>query len=390
MDQAAGLWACLALRHCRGLGPKSWKGLLEHYGSAAKAVAAPSDWAARGLVGARAAREFLSGQWRTKAEEELALTKSCGAKLICWDDPAYPELLRHIYAPPLLLYAQGDAGLLNNPALAVVGARQASRSALTLTADLAAGLSKAGITVVSGLALGIDAQAHKAALDFPGSSIAVLGVGIDLVYPAGNHDLLRELVQKGLVLSEFAPGTPPLRHNFPQRNRLIAGLSLGVLVTQAGERSGSLITARLAMEAGREVFAVPGGVDDPDYAGCHELIRQGARLTRSVSDILEELKDRLSSYALASGRTGRPPAPASRKTPPDRPEAPTERPEIPTDLTAEQRALLELLSASKTAHIDDLGRGLNWPPAKISTALLVLEMRGLVAHEPGMIYYLVD
>jgi len=220
-------------------------------------------------------------------------------RVITLADPAYPQPLLQIPDPPPLLYAKGRAELLANPALAIVGSRHATPQGAAIAESFARTLSDAGLTIVSGLALGIDAAAHRGGLAGHASSIAVLGTGLDIVYPARNRALAHALASDGLLVSEFALGTPALGANFPRRNRLISGLARGCLIVEAAPASGSLITARLANEQGREVFAVPGSIHSPQSKGCHQLIKQGAKLTENAHDILEELG--LSSAAAAGG-----------------------------------------------------------------------------------------
>src|SRR5262249_35053976 len=209
-------------------------------------------------------------------------------ELIAWDDPSYPRSLLEIADPPPVLYFQGRRELFAAPGFAIVGSRNATPQGCEDAEAFAAALSAAGFTIVSGLALGIDSAAHRGGLRHAGSSIAVVGTGPDRIYPARNRDLAHELVARGLVISEFAPGTPPLKQNFPQRNRLVSGLARRVLVVEATLDSGSLITARLAAEQGREVFALPGSIHSPFSKGGHRLIREGAKLVETAQDILEE------------------------------------------------------------------------------------------------------
>jgi DNA processing protein len=237
------------------------------------------------------------------AGEVAALRRACaraGVAVRTPADPGWPPRLGEIPDPPPALYLRGDAGLLQRPQLAVVGARRASRRGLADARWLAEGLVRAGLCVTSGLALGIDGAAHRAALDAGGATLAVLGAGVDVPYPRFHAGLAEAVAARGLLVSEWPPGTRPARHHFPRRNRLISGLSLGVVVVEAGERSGSLITARLAAEQGREVFALPATARDPGGAGCHRLIRDGAVLVRDLDDVLAELPEAL-----------RPPPPAA-------------------------------------------------------------------------------
>jgi DNA processing protein len=219
------------------------------------------------------------------------LTASTEHSLLTLADAAYPQALLTTPDPPPVLFAVGRVDLLNRQAIAIVGSRNASQQGVSNAEGFATALARAGVTVVSGLALGIDAAAHRGALaaDTDASTVAVVGTGVDIVYPASNRELMKEIRSRGVVVSEFALRTPAIAHNFPRRNRIIAGLARGVLVVEAALRSGSLITARLAAEAGREVFAIPGSIHSPLARGCHRLIRDGAKLVESAQDVLEEL-----------------------------------------------------------------------------------------------------
>lgn len=234
-------------------------------------------------------------------ERQVALAADwlgqAGNHLLTLDDAAYPAALSHIPDPPPLLYLKGRPELLAAPMLAVVGSRNATLQGKANAEVFAQALSCAGVTIVSGLALGIDAAAHEGALGGPGSTVAVIGTGADKIYPALNQALARRIAQEGCIVSEYALGTPPLSHNFPRRNRIISGLAAGVLVVEAAARSGSLITAQLAAAQGREVFAIPGSIHSALAKGCHQLIREGAKLVESAADVLGEL--RLSPLATA-------------------------------------------------------------------------------------------
>lgn len=225
--------------------------------------------------------------------ERLAVAQAwlagAGHQLITWDDPDYPAALLELNDAPPVFFFVGRRELLSRPALAIVGSRNATPQGLDNARAFATALSQAGVTIVSGMALGIDAAAHEGGLTGAGSSLAVIGTGPDRVYPARHHALAHQLAEKGGILSEFLPGTPPLPANFPRRNRIISGLAQGVLVVEASLSSGSLITARLAGEQGRDVFAVPGSIHSPFSKGCHKLIREGAKLVETAQDILDEL-----------------------------------------------------------------------------------------------------
>ncbi|MDR1945628.1 MAG: DNA-processing protein DprA [Desulfovibrio sp.] len=287
------LWAVLALRHARGLGPAGAARIIAAYGGAYDAVEAglsrPTEWAKKELASLPVARAFAGGGWRDKAGEEWNGIKSADLSFIFQSDPAYPQLLLEPVGAPLLLYFKGDLSLLRGPAVGVVGARNCTSEGLAVSAFFARNLARAGVTVISGMARGIDRAAHLAGLEGPGRSIGVLGTGIDVVYPSRNADLYARMEKDGLLVSEFAPGTGPKGKNFPIRNRLISGLALGILVVEAAGRSGSLITARLALEQNRDVFAVPGSAMSPMSEGCRELIRKGAKAVFDADDILLEL-----------------------------------------------------------------------------------------------------
>ncbi|GAB6038737.1 hypothetical protein JCM15519_32960 [Fundidesulfovibrio butyratiphilus] len=295
-DQDEELWASLSLRHGLDLGVRTINGLVEHFGGAVQAARHARHWKSLGLASSRQVKGFLAETWRESAQQELDQARKVGARVLCWSDPAFPSRLRQTGSAPILLYYQGDLSLLNNPSLTMVGSREASRYGIELARRIAGDLSDKGMTIVSGLAFGIDREAHLGGLSGPGSSVAVLGTGIDVLYPSSNRDVWLGLCEKGLVVTEFPPGTKPLGANFPQRNRIMSGLSLGVLVVEAKVKSGSLITARLAMEQGRDVFAVPGPVSLPSYRGCHELINQGAKLVHGAEDILVELAPQIEDF----------------------------------------------------------------------------------------------
>ncbi|MDE2276547.1 MAG: DNA-processing protein DprA, partial [Burkholderiales bacterium] len=280
-------------------------------------------------------------------------------RVITLDHPAWPPLLLQTADPPLLLYVQGDAAALAAPAVAVVGSRQPTAQGRDNARAFGLALAAHGLVVVSGLAQGIDAAAHEGALDSRtggACTVAVVGTGLDQVYPPRHAELARRIALRGALVSEYAPGTPPLAENFPLRNRIIAGLARGTLVVEAALRSGSLITARLAAEAGREVFALPGSIHAPQSKGCHALIRQGAKLVETAEHILEELN-------LA-------PATAAPATDPD---------------DAPQDPLLDALGDDPVT-LDALVARTGWPVPTLSARLLELELTGRVARLPGGLY----
>lgn len=290
-------WATLALRHAQGIGPRSWTRLLKTFGSAYAAMQHLPQWGDAGISAEKKA-QVASGSWRTTARQEWDAVQSLDANIILWHDDLYPKLLRELPDAPALLYCAGDVSLLRAPAVAVVGSRHCTVEGGRVAASIAQNLAACGITIVSGMAQGIDTAAHQVALQQVGKSIAVLGTGIDIVYPRSNTAIRERMLREGLLVTEFAPGVEPSPGNFPVRNRIISGLSLGVLVVEAALRSGSLITARLALEQNREVYAVPGAVFAKHSQGCQELIRQGARATFAAEDILCDLAVPLADYGI--------------------------------------------------------------------------------------------
>lgn len=411
-DFLAECLACLRLRHQSGIGARTVKRIFDRYPSAVQALAEARSFGPQGLCDDAAGGALARGLTLPAAEAELAAAAAKGLTPLPYFHPAYPARLRELPDPPAVLYAIGDIGLLGGPCVAMVGARQCSRYGFGAAYDFAVGLSAAGITVVSGLAYGIDRQAHLGGLAGPGRSVAVLGTGLDLVYPDANLDVWRELAAGGAIVSEFAPGTPPRAANFPVRNRIIAGMSLGVMVVEAADRSGSLITARLALEQGREVFALPGPVNLPTFSGCHALLSQGARLVQSAGDIVSGLARELAPYVDAPRPTppGRPPrepapapAPASPKPTPKPARRPSPKPGFPAvpaaakpparaalvppeGLSPVESGVLTLLADGSKRHIDALAATLAVAAKDLSSALVLLELKGLVRKWPGMYY----
>lgn len=418
MDLQKEFFACLALRHTPRLGPKVWKSLFSHYASAFEAVRQAASWPAE-LAPRTMARACVAEVWRDKAEAEYRAAIRAGMTVITWFDPCFPDALREIEDPPCLLYARGDLSLLRNPGVAVVGARECTALGLDAAGRISSQLSRIGITVISGLAMGIDRQAHLGGLSGIGGSIAVLGCGLDVDYPYDNQDVRRALETRGLVVTEFGPGVTPRAGNFPFRNRIISALSLGVLVAEAAHNSGSLITARLAGEQGREVFALPGPLGQPTFTGCHRLIKQGAALVESAEDIVEILRyDFARELAhipdpepvavaegggdaaepeVGAGRAGRKRGRRSAKKAADADNGPdagesrtrkrpgaAKRSEM--TLSEEERQLLAVLDGIDRVHIDTLGRTLGWESSRVSRVLLMLEVGGAVHQLPGMWY----
>ena len=358
--------AWLRLLETPGVGRDSARRLLASFGSPEAVFSAPVA-ALRDVAGpaieralATAPPEFdtrlaAARAWRIGGPDRHVLTLG---------DPAYPPLLLQTADPPLLLYLQGRPDLLAAPSVAVVGSRNPTAQGTDNARDFARALSQAGLAVVSGLALGIDGAAHEGALaaaSGPGraGTIAVVGTGLDIAYPSRHRSLAQRIAESGTLVSEYAPGTPPIAANFPQRNRIIAGLSLGTLVVEAALRSGSLITARMALEAGREVFAIPGSIHSPQSKGCHALIQQGAKLVQTADDIIEELRGPRQAALSATAATDEDDAPAD--------------------------PLLEALGHDPVT-LDALQARTGWPTAELSARLLDLELDGQVARLPGGLF----
>ena len=291
-DEDLAAWLDLSL--VPGLGPVHFRSLLSAFGLPGNILAAERSQLLK-IVPSAVADAITAGGREEKLEESLAWAAQTGNVILTLADAAYPAQLFEITDPPPLLYVTGNPALLSATCVALVGSRNATPQGLLNAEQFARALSEAGLTIVSGLALGIDAAAHRGALAGRGSTVAVMGSGPDQIYPRRNAALAAEIAKAGVLVTEFAPGTQPLAGNFPRRNRLISGLSRGVLVIEAALASGSLITARLAADQGREIFAIPGSIHSPLSRGCHALIRQGAKLVESAQDVLEELGGVISS-----------------------------------------------------------------------------------------------
>lgn len=310
-------------------------------------------------------RLALAGADREQAQRDLDWLDQSDTRLLPITHPDYPTLLRELADPPLALFLRGDPSLLSLPQLAMVGSRNASRGGLENARQFARFLAGNGLLVTSGLALGIDGAAHEGALQ-GGQTIAVTGTGLDRVYPARHRELAHRIVENGLLVTEYPPGTPPLPGNFPRRNRIIAGLALGTLVVEAALNSGSLITARLASEAGREVFAIPGSIHNPQARGCHALIRQGAKLVETGEHIVEELASQLGLLAGTDGSGEGVPG-------------------NPPELDPEHRELLDLMGYDPVST-DELVAKSRFSTAEISSMLLLLELQGHVSSESGGLF----
>lgn len=347
----AELEARLRLHRLPEVGPRRFRTLIDAFGDAASALSAPaSAWRALGLPAA-CAEARRSAEVRDGAGAAMAWLERPGQHLLMWDAPAYPALLAETDAAPPLLFVAGDPTLLERPQLAVVGSRRATPPALDTAKAFSRCLAQAGFTITSGLALGVDGAAHRAALQASGHTIGVLGTGLQKLYPQRHRELARDMIEGGSALvSEFPLDANPHAANFPRRNRIISGLSLGVLVVEASLASGSLITARLAAEQGREVYAIPGSIHHPGSKGCHQLIRDGALLVENVEQILDSLR----------GWQNLPPAPV-------------ENPAHP---------LLALLHAAPQTS-EGLTHSSGQPLAQVLASLTELELEGRVTNEAG-------
>jgi DNA processing protein len=360
----------LALRMAPGLGARTIVRLLERYGSPQGILrAARSELEAQGVAGS-VAQSLSSGcSYEDAALQQQKLEQS-GAELIVFADPRYPAPLKQIFDPPPVLFVRGRPELLGSLTLAVVGTRRPTPYGLAVTERLSGDLARAGLVIASGMARGIDTAAHRGALAVEGKTMAVLGCGVDLVYPAENRKLAAQIAERGLLVSEFPMGAPPYPQNFPIRNRVISGISLGVLVVEGAQYSGSSITARLALEQGREVFAVPGSIVSRMSWGPNLLIKQGAKLVQDWNDVIVELapEHRRELAARAQGRLFEEPAAAAGAD----------------TLTPAGRKVLAQLRIETPTHIDDLlERMEEISSSEVIAALFELEMLGAVRQLPG-------
>jgi DNA processing protein len=351
LDQAERL-ACLRLIRSENVGPVTFRELINHFGGAEAALAAIPELCRRG-----GRRRPIRTCTREEAESELAAAERAGARPVFTIEPGYPAPLAHIPAPPPLLYVKGNERLLNRPVVAVVGSRQASAAGQSLARQIAGGLGEAGYVVASGLALGIDAAAHQAALD--AGTVAVLAGGIDNVYPPQNAGLYERIAERGCLISEQPPGLQPRGKDFPRRNRIISGLSLGVVVVEAARRSGSLITARTAAEQGREVFAVPGHPLDPRAEGTNHLIKDGATLVTGAADIIAALEP------LGRPRIRNEPAPW-----------PSTQSSGALSVADDARSRIVRALGVAPVAVDELVRATELPTAVVRTVLLELAVAG--------------
>lgn len=348
----------LAFMQVPGIGPSRIQVLLDRFGSLSRAWSS-SGAELRETVSGHLAESILNSRESLDIELLYETSTRDGVRVVCLLDDHYPALLREVPSPPPVLYYRGQVSATDTTAVAIVGTRKMTRYGQDMARSIASDLARAGVTIVSGLALGIDGTAHRSALEAGGRTLAVLGSGIDVMYPGRHRDLARKIEQQGAVISDYPPGTPPDRFNFPPRNRIISGLSRGVVVIEAPERSGALITVDFAAEQGRDAFAVPGPVGASASAGCLRILREGATLVRSAEDILEDLHIRPVDYQ--------------------------QQGEEQVHLSNEERRLLSVLT-SQPQHIDDIAAQLGTTINNVSGELMMLELQGSV-HSGGGGYY---
>ena len=360
MDDARIPW--LMLLRTPATGPVQQKQLLDIYKTPVNILSAPfNELMQLGLK--KEALDYLTKKPAAEIEDDITWLDHPDHHLVTFTDEQYPALLREISDPPIVLFVKGDPNVLHNPQIGIVGSRNPTAGGRKTAQMFAAQLAESGLTITSGLALGIDYCSHAGALNVKGWTIAVLGNGPDKVYPARHKEMAGLIATTGAIVSEFPPAVPPLAKNFPQRNRIISGLSLGVLIVEATPKSGSLITARYAMEQGREVFAVPGSIYNPLAKGCHYLIKQGAKLVETIEDVVEELNfnitmvnNRVSGTGICAGN--------------------------PSVLDVDQQGLLKYISFDPVT-IDKLIELSGLTADVVSSMLLILEVKGIVSSSGG-------
>jgi len=347
----------------KGIGPAKIQAMLDYFGDLATAWQAAEAQLERIGIDRRARQALLEARATLDLDQYQARVEEAGYRVLTWDMDHYPRYLREIPAAPPVLYVAGEVQVVDEWAVAVVGTRRLTAYGRQVTRELVAGLARNNVTVVSGLARGIDGIAHKTALEMGGRTIAVLGSGVNCIYPPEHRKLAQQIVteKRGAIISEYALDTPPDAKNFPPRNRIISGLTLGTIVIEAGERSGALITADFALEQNREVFAVPGNITSRASKGTNRLIQQGAKLVTGVTDVLEELNLTMVPQQVAV--------------------------QMALPESAEEAALLQHLSPQPT-HVDELSRASGLPSAEVSSTLTMMELKGMVQQVGGMRYVL--
>ncbi|HKW57147.1 MAG TPA: DNA-processing protein DprA [Candidatus Acidoferrum sp.] len=359
-------WLALALTP--GLASRLSARLLKRFGSPDAVFHAPLGELEACSLPAPVAQAVYKKEAFKRAEKELKAAGSIDrCRLINWTEPEYPQTLLQIYDPPVLLYVRGDAQVLNLPSLGIVGTRRPTLYGTQMAERLGRDLAARGLVIVSGMARGIDAIGHQGALAANGRAIGVLGTGINVCYPKENKKLYERVLERGAIISEFPLHTHPAPENFPVRNRIVAGLPLGVIVVEGAQYSGSLITSRLAMEFGREVFGVPGNVTQPVSFAPNQLIKQGAKLVTNADDVIEELPTPVRAALLQAA-----------------PQEAAEKEQLAASgLSAAEKKVYEPLSAEETRHIDEIVEQSGLNSSEVLATLFDLEMRGLVRQSPG-------
>ena len=382
-------FAWLQLAFTPYIGAESFLVLLQQFGSAQATLNAPADKIAALVRHKQAAESWRNADKRAlaqqSAEAALQWEMQDGCRLLLLQDDDFPEMLTQGITAPPVLFLRGNAELLHTPSAAIVGSRHATPQAMRIAKDFGRALSEKGIPVVSGMASGIDTAAHQGALQADGGTIAVWGTGIDRIYPPSNKNLAYEIAEKGLIVSEFPLDTRPFAGNFPRRNRLIAALSQLTLVVEAALESGSLITAKLAAEMGREVMAVPGSIDNPHSKGCHKLIKDGAKLVECLDDILHECPQLLQNTPVPSYSINKTVKPKNDQTEHLQPKTIADEPQRPSEnlpVTPSTSALLEAMGYDPI-HPDILAQQTNMAAADVYAQLLEYELDGIVAALPG-------
>lgn len=369
--------AWIALNMTPGIGPRAATVLLERFGSAEAVFHSSRSQLELLRMDAQTVDAILSRSFDERAKREFDEVKKLGGDILVLDDGSYPEILREIADPPPVLYVKGDwQACFDQPSIGVVGSRSCSTYGENASEMLARDLASRGITITSGLARGIDSAAHRGAIRGQGRTIAVMGTGIDAVYPRENNGLVREILANGgCLVTQFPLGTPPLKENFPYRNRIISGLSLGVLIVEASERSGSLITARLAVEQDREVLAVPGNITSGNSFGTNYLIKSGAKLVQQWQDIVAEMPSEIAARIL-------PPKTDDRK---QREKTQNEN-YVPPDLSPNEITVYKALSLDDATHIDILVETCGLSFGDLNSALVSLDIKDLIRVLPGKCY----
>jgi DNA processing protein len=369
MNESLPFW--LALTRIEGLGIRGCHKLIEHFGSPQAAYMASLTELESCGVPARVAQAIFAQAALKDAEKEAEKALKAGCEIIVFDSQDYPPLLKQIPDAPLLLYVRGNTKVLSQIAVAMVGTRRPSAYGSSVAHRLAHDLAQRQLVVVSGLARGVDSAAHRGALEAQGKTVAVLGSGLDVMYPRENKRLAEEIEKSGAVISEFPLGTGPTPENFPIRNRIISGLSLGVIVVEAAEYSGSLITSRLALEQNREVFAVPGNITSAQSFGPNHLIKQGAKLVDQWMDVVEEFPAEVRMQLLPPAEDSEVESIGAQST------------LFAASLAPEQKAVFEVLRADQALFVDDIASAASVPHPRVLATLLELEMNGLIRQLPG-------